>query len=65
MLLKYTKQANHYCLNKKLGPSLIITRYMENLQKKTNKAKAGLLEKLRMSMSNILLVKLIKRTIIS
>ena len=45
--------------------SLIITRYSENLLKTTEKAKADLQERLRMSMSNIFSVKFIKRIIIS
>ena len=38
MLLKYTKQANFHGLKEKPGPSLIITRYSENLLKTTEKA---------------------------
>ena len=60
MLLKYTKQRSFHGLKQKSGLSLIITRYSENLMKTTEKAKAGLQERLRMSMSNIFLVKLIK-----
>ena len=44
---------------RKPGPFLIITRYSENLLKTTEKVKAGLLERLRISMSNMFLVKLI------
>ena len=60
MLLKYTKQGSFHGLKQKPGLSLIITRYSENFLKTTEKAKAGLQERLRMSMSNIFLVKLIK-----
>ena len=60
MLHKYTKQGSFHGLKEKTGLSLIITRYSENFLKTTEKAKAGLQEKLRMSMSNIFLVKLIK-----
>ena len=41
MLLKYTKQGNFHGLKEKLRPTLIITRYSENLLKITVKAKAG------------------------
>ena len=60
MLHKYTKQGNFYGLKEKPGLSLIITRYSENFMKTTEKDKAGLLERLRMSMSNIFSVKFIK-----
>ena len=60
MLLKYTKQANFHGPKDKPGPSLIISRYSENLLKITEKAKAGLQERLRTSMSNIFSVKFIK-----
>ena len=53
MLLKYTKQGNFDGLKEKPGLSLIISRYSENLLKTTEKAKAGLQERLRMSKSNI------------
>ena len=58
MLLKYAKQGNFHGLEVKPGLSLIITRYSENLLKTTEKAKAGLQERLRMP--NILSVKFIK-----
>ena len=60
MLLKYTKQGSFHGLKQKPGLSLIIARYSENFLKATEKAKAGILEKLRMSMPNIFLVKFIK-----
>ena len=60
MLLKYTKQGSFHGLKDKPGLSLIITRYSENFMKTTEKAKAGLQERLRMIMSNIFLVKFIK-----
>ena len=47
MLLKYTKQGSFHGLKEKPGLSLIITRYSENLLKTTEKAKAGLQERLR------------------
>ena len=59
MLLKYTKQGSFHGPKEKPELSLIITRYSENLLKTTEKAKAGVQERLRMSMSNIFLVKLI------
>ena len=59
MLLKYTKQGNFHGLKEKPGLSLIITRHLENLMKITEKATAGLKEKLSMSMSNIFSVKFI------
>ena len=59
MLFKYTKQGSFHDLKEKPGLSLIITRYSENFLKTTEKAKAGLQERLRMSMSNIFLVKFI------
>ena len=61
MLLKYTKQGSFHGLKEKPGLSLIITRYSKNFLKTTEKAKAGLQERLRMSMSNIFSVKLIKK----
>ena len=60
MLLKYTKQGSFHGLKQKSGLSLIITRYSENFLKTREKAKAGFLEKLRMSIPNIFSVKLIK-----
>ena len=60
MLLKYTKQGRFHGQKDKPGLYLIITRYSENLLKTTEKAKAGLLERLRMSMPNMFSVKLIK-----
>ena len=59
MFLKSTKQGNFHGLKEELGQSLIITRYSENLLKTTEKAKAGLQERLRMSI-NIFSVRLIK-----
>ena len=61
MLLKYTKQDNFHDLKEKPGTYLIITRYSENFLEKTEKAKAGLLERLRMSMSNIFSAKFKKK----
>ena len=60
MYHKYTKQGNFHDLKEKPGPSLIITRYSENFLKTTGKGKADPQERLRMSMSNIFSVKLIK-----
>ena len=60
ILLKYAKQRNFHGLKEKLGLSLIFSRYSENLLKTTEKAKAGLQERLKMSMSNLFLVKLIQ-----
>ena len=60
MLLKYPKQGNFHGLKEKPRPSLIITRYSENLLKSTEKAKAGLQERLRINISNIFSVRLIK-----
>ena len=59
MLLRYTKQGSFHGLKQKPGLSLIITRYSENFLKTTEISKAGLQERLRMSMSNIFLVKFI------
>ena len=53
------KQGNSHGLKEKWGLSLIITRYSKNLLKTKEKAKAGLQERLRMSMSNIFSVMLI------
>ena len=63
MLLKYTKQGSFNGLIEKLGLSLTITRYSDNLLKTSGKAKAGLLERLRMSMSNTFSVELIIRSL--
>ena len=60
MFLKYAKRVNFHGLKEKPGLSLIITRYSENLLKTTEKVKTGPQERLRTSMSNIFLVKLIK-----
>ena len=54
------KSRKFHGLKEKPGLSLIITRYSENFLNTTEKAKAGLQKRLRMSMSNIFLVKLIK-----
>ena len=61
MLLKYTKQTNFQGLKEKSGPSLIIIRYLENFLKTTEKVKADLKERFRMSEINKLSVKLIKK----
>ena len=53
-----TKQGRFHGLKQKPGLSLIITRYSENFLK-NRKTQKGLLERLRMSMLNILLVKFI------
>ena len=37
--LKYTKQGNFHDLNEKLGLSLVISRYLKNFLKTTEKAK--------------------------
>ena len=38
MLFKYTKQVKFHGLKEKPGPSLIITKYLENFMKITEKA---------------------------
>ena len=63
MLLKYTKQGNFHGLKENPGLSLIITRYSENLLKIKEKAKAVIQERLKMSMSNIFSVKLVKKSL--
>ena len=59
VLLKYTKQGSLHGLKGKPGPSLIITKYSENLLKTTKKSQSRPPRKLRMSVSNIFSVKFI------
>ena len=42
ILIKYTKRGHFHDLKVNPGPSLIITRYSENLLKTTEKAKADI-----------------------
>ena len=60
MILKNIKQGSFHGLKEKSGLYLIIASYSENFLKTTGKTKAGLLERMGMSMSNIFSVKLIK-----
>ena len=60
MFLKYIKQRNFYGPKEKPGLSLINTRYSENLDKTTEKLQSRSPKILRMSMSNMFSVKLIK-----
>ena len=55
-----SKTRKFHGLKEKPGLSLIITRYSENFLKTTEKAEAGLQERLRISMSDIFSVKLIE-----